>query len=469
MPKAKAQTTKTKTKTKAPTKSKTPVIDIEAIKEELREEMMQQLELMIPAEDDKDAFVDMDLLRKEIAEQVTFAQKKAEHVAQLDNKADVSLSRSNLKLLGEKEYDITSSLDGLLISEGDKALITASKSGAIGFGLKAPRSFGVGSAHFRAVYPSEAPIPTNGANSTRGVIVEGDGDDDKTYSFRALSRMNRQGFNITSDGSLIFGLMNDRTKSKATLNNTKYDSDTINLVAGSKQYANNLLNMQTGSLESNRFNFISAVTDVEENGKPGIEVFNVDGHGTVNTRNCFQSNKTGYAELFEWADGNNKNEDRIGFTVSLDNNGQLVIANEGDNIIGVVTNGAAIVGNAGWTYTNTYLTAENRTPKTQKVKIVEWEDEVGILHSYYEHTLDPNFALPDNAIIYETDENGDEFNIPYINAEHDRTREFIPRSNRGWATVTIVGKVDVWKGQYMNPNWIKVKDINDDLEQWILK
>jgi len=467
MPKAKSQTTKTKAK--APAKPKTPTIDIEAIKEELRQEIMQQLEIMIPDQEDKDAFVDMDLLKKEIAEQVDFAQKKAQHVAEIENKADVSLSRSNLKLIGEKEYDITSSLDGLLISEGDKALITASKSGAIGFGLKAPRSFGVGSAHFRAVYPSEAPIPTNGVNSTRGVIVEGDGDDDKTYSFRAVSRMNRQGFNITSDGNLVFGLMNDGTRSKATFNNTRYDSDTINLFAGSKQYANNLLNMQTGSLENDRFNFINAVTDVKENGKPGIEMFKVDGLGTVSARNCFQSNKTGYAELFEWADGNNKSEDRIGFTVALDENGHLIVANEGDNVIGVVSDKAAVVGNAGWTYTNTYLTAENKTPKKQTVKIVEWEDEVGILHTHYEHTLDPNFSLPDNAVIYETDENGDAFSIPFINAEHNRTQEYIPRSNRGWATVTLVGKVAVWKGQYMSSNWIKVRDLNDDLEEWILK
>lgn len=466
MPRAKKTTAK-----KTTAKKKEPTLE-EIIKSQVEQQLQEALlniEIDTSVPEQTDAFVDMDLLRDEIKKEVEFAYKTKEHKDAVENKADVSLSRSSLKLLGEKEYDITSSLDGLLISEKDKAIMTASKSGAVGFGLKAPRSFGLGSAHFRAVYPSEAPIPTNGLNSTRGVIVEGDGDDDKTYSFRALSRMNRQGFNITSDGSLIFGLMNDKTKSKTTLNNTNYDVDTLNLVAGSKQYSNNLLNMQTGRLESTNFNFINAVTDVEENGKPGIEVFRVDGKGDVFTRNSYVSNKTGYAEVFEWADGNHKKEDRVGFTVALDDNGQIIVANEGDKVIGVVTDGAAIVGNAGWTYTNTYLTAENKTPKKQLVKIVEWIDEVGILHSHYEHTLDSNFALPENAIIYESEENGDSFNVPFINAEHDRTREFEPRLNRGWTTVTIVGKVAVWKGQYMSPNWIKVRDLNDDLEEWILK
>ena len=159
---------------------------------------MLNIEFETP-EQSTDAWVDMDLLREEIKKEVEFELRKKEHVKETEAKADASLSRSELKLIGTKEYNITSDLDGLVISEKDKALITASKSGAIGFGLKAPRSFGTGSAHFRAVYSSEAPIPTNGDGSTRGVIVEGDGDDEKTFSFRALSRKNRQGFNVTSD------------------------------------------------------------------------------------------------------------------------------------------------------------------------------------------------------------------------------------------------------------------------------
>ena len=44
---------------------------------------------------------------------------------------------------------------------------------------------------------------TNGKGSTIGLIVEGEGDDENTFVFKAGSRMNRQGTNIHSDGSLL--------------------------------------------------------------------------------------------------------------------------------------------------------------------------------------------------------------------------------------------------------------------------
>jgi hypothetical protein len=33
----------------------------------------------------------------------------------------------------------------------------------------------------------------------------------------------------------------------------------------------------------------------------------------------------------------------------------------------------------------------------------------------------------------------------------------------------LVGRTTVFKGQFMNPNWIKVRNVNDDLDEWILK
>jgi len=451
-------------------KKKTEPTLEELIKQQVQEQLQEALlNIEFETPEQTDAFVDMDLLREEIKKEVEFELRKNEHVQKTEAKADASLSRSELKLIGTKEYNITSDLDGLVISEKDKALFTASKSGAIGFGLKAPRSFGVGSAHFRAVYASEAPIPTNGDGSTRGVIVEGDGDDEKTFSFRALSRKNRQGFNVTSDGSLILGLNKDITRSRVTVNQVNYDEDTVNLFSSSKQYANDMLSINTSSMPDRRFKFISAKGDVPENGQAGIEVFKVEGDGSVFTEKSVFSNRTGYAELFKWADGNHKNEDRNGFTVTLDKEGLLRIADEGDTILGVVCEHAAFIGNAGWSYADKYLLDDNKNPKKAQVKIVEWEDEVGMLHSHYFHTLPADFALPDNAVIYETNEYGDNFLVNYIDPAYNKNTEYTERRDRGWVAVALTGKVKVWKGQFMSPNWFKVKDINDDLEEWILK
>ena len=485
MPRAKKPATKTDKKVvakKIVKKKIEPKIDLEAIKEELKKELKKELQgqidesfLMWGAETDEpkvqaDAFVDMDLLREEINKAVDFAQRKAEHVNQLDKKADVSLSRSNLKLLGEKEYDITSGIDGLLISEKDKALITASKSGALGFGLKAPRSYGLGSAHFRANYTSESSIPTSGDGSTRGVIVEGDGDDDKTYTFRVLSRMNKQGLNVTGDGSLILNSPKDETLSRVTINQTKNDRHVLNVVSSSKYFDENIVNLQAKAGLETGFNFINAKADVVKNGGPGIDVFKVDSEGSTYTQKSFYSNGRGYAELFEWADGNHKKENRNGFTVALNDKGKLLVADEGDQVIGVVSNDAAFIGNAGWNgIQDRYnLDADKNHMKT-KYKIVEWLDDTGVLHSYDIKDLDKDFALPENSIIYETDNKGADMIKKIFRSDFIKSDDYTDRVNEGWVPVIITGTSAVFKGQSMGANWIKVSDISDDLEQWIIR
>lgn len=471
MPRAKKPATKTDKKVVA---KKQTVQDIEKIikkqVQEQLEEALLNIEIESPEPVKTDAWVDMDLLREEVKKEVQFAQRKVEHVQKIENKSDISISRSELKLVGEKEFLFTSDLDGLVISENDKALITASKSGAIGFGLKAPRSFGVGSAHFRANYTSDAPMPTSGDGSTRGVIVEGDGDDDKTFTFRVLSRMNRQGLNVTGDGSLLVNSPKDETLSRVTINQTNNDRPALNVISASKYFDETVLNLQAKAGLESKFNFINAKADVDNNGGSGIDVFKVNAEGSVYSEQSFYSNGKGYAELFEWADGNHKNENRNGFTVALNEKGQLIIADEGDSIIGVVGSNPAFIGNAGWNgLQDRYnLNADKEHMKT-KYKIVEWLDDTGVLHSYDVKDLDQDFAFPENAIIYETDSQGNDMIKRIYRSDFDKSEEYTDRINNGWSPVIIAGTTPVYKGQFMGSNWIKVSDISDDLEQWIIK
>lgn len=459
------RTKKTAVKKKEPTLEQ---IVQQQVQEQLQEALLN-IEFDTP-EQSTDAFVDMDLLREEIKKEVEFAYKTKQHKEEVVKESKTELTRSELKLSADKEFLFTSGLDGLVISEKDKALITASKSGAIGFGLKAPRSFGIGSAHFRANYPSEAPIPTSGDGSTRGVIVEGDGDDEKTYAFRVLSRMNRQGFNVTSDGSLIINDSTDKTQSRVSINQTDNDAHALNVIGSSRYYDQNIVNLQSKATPDENFNFLNAKADVENNGDAGVDVFRVDGEGSVYANIGVNSNARGYAELFEWADGNHKNENRNGFTVSLNEKGQLVVADEGDAVIGVVSDSAALIGNAGWNcLQNRFNLDANKDPMKSRVKIVEWLDDVGVLHSHYLHTLSKEFALPDNAIIYETNENGDDILKQDYRSDFDMSKDYTKRIKRGWACVIITGTTKVFKGQFMGSNWVKIKDINDDLEEWIIK
>ena len=179
---AKKSATKTEKKVvakKTVKKEVEPKIDLDAIKEELRKEIQEQIQ---------EAILNIEI---DVPEPVVQAPAK---------QTEATLNRSTLTLEGEKRYTFVSDLDGLVISELDKPLITLAKTGAVGIGTKAPRTSGIGSMHVRANYTSEAPMPTGGIGSTRGLIVEGDGDDEGSYVFRGVSRGNRQGLNLTSNG-----------------------------------------------------------------------------------------------------------------------------------------------------------------------------------------------------------------------------------------------------------------------------
>jgi hypothetical protein len=422
-------------------KAKTQEIDIEALKEEIREEIKSQIE---------------------------FERRRNEHIAEERAKAEASLTRSELVLAAKKTYKLESNTDGFMITENDKPTLTINKAGAAGFGTKAPRSSGLGSAHFRAWYTSEAPLPTSGLNSTRGVIIEGDGDDEKTYTLRTVSRKNRQGFNITGNGNILAGLMNDPTGSKMTVVHNEYEGSAYNAYVPSKYYTGSVQNLQANALPGKQYNFINAVADADDNGGAGIDVFRVDGLGTVYANNGLISNRTGYGELYEWSDGNNRNEDRVGFTVTVDADGNIRIADEGDEPIGVISDSAAFVGNVNWNNSEgLYYLQENGQPRKRKTKIVEWEDDVGVLHSYYLETLNADFALPDNAVIYETTEDGDDIEVSHKHDTHDKSKSSDVDSR--WAVVVFTGKVKVYKGQIMSDKWIKVREISDELEEWILR
>ena len=451
MPRAKKTATKTdkvvaKKTTKKVSKSD---IDIEAIKEELRKEIQEQIE---------EAILNIEI---DVPEPVVQAPAK---------NTEATLSRSTLTLEGKKRYTFVSDLDGLVISELDKNLLTLSNTGAVGIGTKAPRSSGIGSLHVRANYTSEAPIPTTGIGSTRGLIVEGDGDDENSFTFRSISRGNRQGLNLTSHGQLRLGVMEDKTESTFTVVGRENDSPKITALANSKYFNGDVLNLQTKAPNSKYYNFISAKSDLTDRSGNGLELFRVDGEGSVYTETGYFSNSTGYAEIFEWADGNQKDEDRLGLTVTLNTEGKLVVADEGDKVLGVIVENAAVVGDANWNaWKDKYQIQENRNPKTKKYKIVEWVDDDGKLQSHYLSSLSKEFALPENAIIYETYEDGLEMHLKVFKDRFDIDRKFTPRLKRGWAIVVLIGRVNMYKGQLVEKHWMKIADINDDIETWILR
>jgi hypothetical protein len=188
-------------------------------------------------------------------------------------------------------------------------------------------------------------------------------------------------------------------------------------------YTSNMLLLDAVRSANSAYSFLFA-----NSGDNTDREFDLKGDGNGYADGAWTGGGADYAEYFEWEDGNINNEDRRGMSVSLVDN-KIKIAEKGEVIIGVISGNASIIGDAAWNkWSGKYL-----------------KDDFGsyILDEDGYRTLNPNY-------------NADELYIP---------REQRPE----WGVVGLVGKLSVIKGQPTMPNWIKMKNISDNVEQWLIK
>ncbi len=205
-----------------------------------------------------------------------------------------------------------------------------------------------------------------------------------------------------------------------------------------------------------------------------------------------------YAEYFEWSDGNSNNEDRAGYSVVLKDGDKIGIATAGDSpssIIGVISAAPAIVGDGqDLSWRGKWKKDEFGREITTPVQYLVWnhgyeEDENGNMvpvkqpdptHQMSMENADnqgevgpkldkmiedghvPQYAIDNNIIMNTTRRVHDPL--------YDETKKYVPREFRKeWSPVGLVGKLIVRKGQVMGDRWLKMKDINDQLELWMVR
>lgn len=57
-----------------------------------------------------------------------------------------------------------------------------------------------------------------------------------------------------------------------------------------------------------------------------------------------------------------------------------------------------------------------------------------------------------------------------VNPEYVETKKYIPRAKRSeWNMVGLLGRVKILKGQPVAPNWIKLKEVSDGVEEWLIR
>jgi hypothetical protein len=180
-----------------------------------------------------------------------------------------------------------------------------------------------------------------------------------------------------------------------------------------------------------------------------------------------------YAEMFEWLDGNPDNEDRRGYTVCLVGNKiRKSTETDGNNIIGAISGNPAVLADSAWNHwAEKYLKDDFNCYIYEEHEVIEWTDEeTGGIITYESWNIPTDVIIPEDAIYKTHDENGKLFTHKKLNPEYDPTYEYVNREDRPeWDAVGLIGKLRIFKGQPVGPRWIKMRDISETVEEWLVR
>jgi hypothetical protein len=168
--------------------------------------------------------------------------------------------------------------------------------------------------------------------------------------------------------------------------------------------------------------------------------FQLRGDGNGYCDGAWTGGGADYAEYFEWSDGNPDEEDRRGISVVLDGE-KVRPAEDGEDPIGVISGNPSVVGDAAWNkWSGKYLRDEYGTYIQEDYEV---EDEDG------------------NKVIQQRRK---------LNPAYDPDQEYINREQRPeWDCVGLMGKLRIRKGQPTGSRWIKMRDISDSAEEWLVR
>lgn len=208
--------------------------------------------------------------------------------------------------------------------------------------------------------------------------------------------------------------------------------------------------------------------------------FRVDGTGAVFADNAFSGAGADYAEMFEWADGNKKGEDRVGLSVVLEG-AKIRKASEKDkpeSILGLVSGAPVVLGDAAWDrWSEKYLRDDFGRYLQEEYLILEWTEEVVVesegenpaivrdeLRSY------PYDAIPEGVVVPKKGVKKSTSFRRVLNPDYDPNATYVPRAERKeWSAIGLMGKLRLRKGQPVGARWIKLRDISPTVEEWLVR
>jgi len=262
---------------------------------------------------------------------------------------------------------------------------------------------------------------TAGGGTYRGYIDYIHSDNVMVFGVETTerARITNAGFFKASNSGSYHNSTGDFHEFRQTISNAA----ALVATASDSSYVGNLIHASATRAATNAYSLLklesSTFTDAE---------FNFAGNGNAFADGTFSGGGADYAEFFEWCDSNLDNEDRRGISVVL-NGDKIREAIAGEDPIGVISGNPSVVGDAAWNkWSGKYL-----------------RDEFGS---------------------YVLDEDG----YRQLNPAFDPDADYIPREQRPeWDCVGLMGKLRIRKGQITGSRWIKMRDVSDNVEEWLIR
>jgi len=322
-------------------------------------------------------------------------------------------------------------------------------------------------------------ILTGGTNNAR--ICFGDDDDNDVGQFNYDHSNDRLTIQTGAKVNAMFesgrvSLGEDATPNSSAMvrcDTNESDEQAFTIHASHASFATEAMNIFSTRTGSTDFSFMK----MHSNNNNDVE-FNFKGEGTVNSDG---TNNLGsgadYAEYFEWKDRNSSNEDRVGYSVILDGN-QIVKATSSDDtskIIGVISGNPAVVGDTAWNkWSKKHLKDDYGRYIMEEYSITEWyesDDKQKTLIQYMTDEIPSDVKVPSDATVLSTEVDGKtKLKRRKVNPDWDKSKTYIPREDRKeWDVVGLTGKLRLRKGQPTGDRWIKMRDISDTVEEWLVR
>ena len=345
------------------------------------------------------------------------------------------------------------------------------------------------------------------ASQAAWIVQNAHYDSDNSWEYQATDEASRIGMssgNITFDNAASGTAGSDITWSERM----RIDSNG-HIAIGRSSYSSRLIAAETSDSEvlldlgGTHASYASTVLvlDTTRTGNSGFNMalfrsndgnddeFKFRGDGNGYCDGSWSGSGADYQEFFESSDGSAL---EVGKSVVMDGDKVRVYnasSDSTDNIIGVVrpkadNKNSAVIGNTAWNHwTDKYLTDDWGVYLREGVTVWEWDEvryaegddipedkqigdvkiEAGSCYERDELAKDPAWTAPTGAT-------SSTQSVRKRNPDYDESQAYAPREERDeWNLIGLLGQVQIKANEPTRPTWIKMKQISDSVDLWLVR